>query len=297
MILYKVIGGHSRRRMPKKEKLSSVARETLQVNVDTLTPVEAMQAGFGTLTREKEQDGFETLIRGGKRGEELNNANETLLLNETKSTVKEKLHAVHFVCYSAVKRGLDFVFATVFLILLAPLFVVVAIAIKLDSNGPVFFRQTRTGRYGKEFRIIKFRSMVADNDVMDTSCDDQYTRVGKFIRKTSIDELPQFINVFLGQMSFVGPRPWVTEYYSNMNEMERRRCLVRPGITGLAAAKGRNGLSIFEKIELDLEYVEKFSFVMDVKVVFLTMKQIFISEEVDAGKAGINNEIELLKNR
>ena len=283
--------------MPKKEKLSSVARETLQVNVDTLTPVEAMQAGFGTLTREKEQDGFETLIRGGKRGEELNNANETLLLNETKSTVKEKLHAVHFVCYSAVKRGLDFVFATVFLILLAPLFVVVAIAIKLDSNGPVFFRQTRTGRYGKEFRIIKFRSMVADNDVMDTSCDDQYTRVGKFIRKTSIDELPQFINVFLGQMSFVGPRPWVTEYYSNMNEMERRRCLVRPGITGLAAAKGRNGLSIFEKIELDLEYVEKFSFVMDVKVVFLTMKQIFISEEVDAGKAGINNEIELLKNR
>ena len=283
--------------MPKKEKLSSVARETLQVNVDTLTPVEAMQAGFGTLAREKEQDGFETLIRGGKRGEELNDANETLLLNETKSTVKEKLHAVHFVCYSAVKRGLDFVFATVFLILLAPLFVVVAIAIKLDSKGPVFFRQTRTGRYGKEFRIFKFRSMVADNDVMDTSCDDQYTRVGKFIRKTSIDELPQFINVFLGQMSFVGPRPWVTEYYSNMNEMERRRCLVRPGITGLAAAKGRNGLSIFEKIELDLEYVEKFSFVMDVKVVFLTMKQIFVSEEVDAGKAGINNEIELLKNR
>ena len=283
--------------MPKKEKLSSVARETLQVNVDTLTPVEAMQAGFGTLTREKEQDGFETLIRGGKRGEELNDINETLLLNETKSTVKEKLHAVHFVCYSAVKRGLDFVFATVFLILLAPLFVVVAIAIKLDSKGPVFFRQTRTGRYGKEFRIFKFRSMVADNDVMDTSCDDQYTRVGKFIRKTSIDELPQFINVFLGQMSFVGPRPWVTEYYSNMNEMERRRCLVRPGITGLAAAKGRNGLSIFEKIELDLEYVEKFSFVMDVKVVFLTMKQIFISEEVDAGKAGIHDDIRELKKR
>ena len=283
--------------MPKKEKLSSVARETLQVNVDTLTPVEAMQAGFGTLTREKEQDGFETLIRGGKRGEELNDTNETLLLNETKSTVKEKLHAVHFVCYSAVKRGLDFVFATVFLILLAPLFVVVAIAIKLDSKGPVFFRQTRTGRYGKEFRIFKFRSMVADNDVMDTSCDDQYTRVGKFIRKTSIDELPQFINVFLGQMSFVGPRPWVTEYYSNMNEMERRRCLVRPGITGLAAAKGRNGLSIFEKIELDLEYVEKFSLSMDVKVVFLTMKHIVSGKGASSNKGVIHEELEALRGR
>lgn len=283
--------------MPKKEKLSSVARETLQVNVDTLTPVEAMQAGFGTLTREKEQDGFETLIRGGKRGEELNDANETLLLNETKSTVKEKLHAVHFVCYSAVKRGLDFVFATVFLILLAPLFVVVAIAIKLDSKGPVFFRQTRTGRYGKEFRIFKFRSMVADNDVMDTSCDDQYTRVGKFIRKTSIDELPQFINVFLGQMSFVGPRPWVTEYYSNMNEMERRRCLVRPGITGLAAAKGRNGLSIFEKIELDLEYVEKFSLVMDVKVVGITVWTVLSGKGASSNKGVIHEELEALRGR
>ena len=132
---------------------------------------------------------------------------------------------------------------------------------------------------------------------MNTKCEDQYTKVGKLIRRTSIDELPQFINVFLGQMSFIGPRPWIPQYWQNMNEMERGRTKVRPGITGLAAARGRNGLTIFEKIDYDLEYVENYSLWMDMKVIVYTFRQVFVGEEVDAGKAGIHDEIKELKTR
>ncbi|MBR2840114.1 sugar transferase [Candidatus Saccharibacteria bacterium] len=192
---------------------------------------------------------------------------------------------------------LDFVLSVSMLVVLAPLFVVVAIVIKIDSPGPVLFLQERVGRNGRVFRICKFRSMAADNDMRDTSCEDRYTRVGGLLRRTSIDELPQLLNVMLGQMSFIGPRPWVEEYWNNMNERERERAKVRPGITGLAAAKGRNGLSVFEKIGYDLEYVRDFGFFEDVKVVFLTVKTVISGEEVDAGKSGIQDDIGALKAR
>ena len=145
--------------------------------------------------------------------------------------------------------------------------------------------------------MYKFRSMVADNDIRDATCNDKYTRVGKFIRRTSIDELPQLINVVRGQMSFIGPRPWIVEYWENMNEIERGRAAVRPGITGLAAAKGRNGLNVFEKIGYDLEYVRNFSFRQDVKVVFLTIGTVLKGDEVDAGKGRIHDDIKDLKKR
>lgn len=215
--------------------------------------------------------------------------------NNTLTNIKQNgLREVRFATYSVVKRVFDLVISATFLVLLSPVFVVVAVAIKIDSEGPVFFKQERTGKDGKVFRMYKFRSMVADNDVLDNSCGDKYTRVGGVLRKTSLDELPQFINVFLGQMSFIGPRPWIHEYYTNMNEEERRRCLVRPGITGLAAAKGRNGLTVFEKIAYDLEYVRNFSLLQDAKVIFLTFRQLVRSEEVNVGKAGIHNEIDEL---
>ena len=197
--------------------------------------------------------------------------------------------------YGALKRSFDLITSSVLLVGLLPLFAVVAVAIKIDSPGPVFFRQKRTGKNGKEFEILKFRSMVADNDMRDTTCEDKHTRLGVKLRKTSIDELPQLINVLKGQMTFVGPRPWIPEYYENMNERERRRYTVRPGITGLAAAKGRNGLDVFEKISYDLEYVDNYSFKQDVKVVVLTVRQLFKHEEVDAGKGKIHNDIEDLK--
>ena len=198
--------------------------------------------------------------------------------------------------YRVVKRTFDFVFAFVGLVAASPLFLIVAIAIKLNSKGPVFFRQKRTGRYGKEFDIMKFRSMAADNDVRDLSKKDQYTAVGRFIRRTSIDELPQLINIVKGEMSFIGPRPWIPEYWENMNDKQRERCAVRPGITGLAQAKGRNGITIFEKIGYDLEYVQSKSIAMDLKIMALTIRTAVVGEGVDAGKSGISNEIEELKN-
>lgn len=178
---------------------------------------------------------------------------------------------------------------------LSPLFAAVAVAVKLDSPGPVFFRQKRTGKNGKEFEILKFRSMVVDNDMRDASCEDEYTKLGKRLRKTSIDELPQLINVLEGQMTFVGSRPWVPEYYENMNERERRRYTVCPGITGLAAVRGRNGLDVFEKIGYDLEYVDNYSLRQDIEVVALTVRQVFKHDEVDAGKGKIHNDIKDLK--
>jgi lipopolysaccharide/colanic/teichoic acid biosynthesis glycosyltransferase len=193
--------------------------------------------------------------------------------------------------YGALKRGIDLLFSMLMLLILLPLFLVVAVLIKLDSAGPVFFRQERTGKNGKVFKIMKFRSMMADNDVRDASCDDKYTRFGKILRRTSIDELPQLINVLKGEMAFIGPRPWVPEYFENMNERERRRVEVRPGITGLAAAKGRNDLSIFEKINYDLEYVANYSLRQDVKVVFLTVKTVVSKEGAEAGKQKVHNEI------
>ena len=209
----------------------------------------------------------------------------------------ERLRAIHFALYGIVKRVLDFVMAAAMILVLSPLFVVVAMAIKIDSPGPVFFRQERTGKNGRRFMICKFRSMVADNDLFDNSCGDRYTRVGRFIRRTSIDELPQLFNILIGQMSFIGPRPWVTEYWTNMTEEERERGRVLPGITGLAAAKGRNGLTVFQKIEYDLEYVRNYSLKQDVKILFLTVWTVTKGEGVDAGKQGVRDDLESLKAR
>lgn len=197
--------------------------------------------------------------------------------------------------YYHAKRVLDLVLATILIVAFSPLFVIVSLLIKIDSRGPVFFRQERVGKDGKIFRIFKFRSMVASNDMRDTSCRDEYTRVGKVIRRLSIDELPQLFNVVMGQMAFVGPRPWVVEYWTNMNEEERERAKVLPGITGLAQVKGRNGISIFQKIEYDIIYVNNFSFKQDVKIVLLTIKTVLSGSGVDAGKEGVMDDIRNLR--
>ena len=199
--------------------------------------------------------------------------------------------------YATIKRVMDFVFATMLVVIFSPLFLLVAVLIKIDSKGPVFFRQERVGKDGKVFRIFKFRSMVFDNDMRDYSCRDQYTRMGGVLRRLSFDELPQLFNVIAGEMSFVGPRPWVTEYWTNMNKEERLRASVLPGITGLAQGKGRNGISIFQKIEYDIIYVQNFSFRQDVKILFLTVKAVFSGKGVDAGKEGVLGDIRNLKTR
>jgi len=197
--------------------------------------------------------------------------------------------------YEVLKRFLDLVFALFLLFLFAPIMLIVAIAIKLDSEGPALFVQTRSGKNGKEFQMYKFRSMSVCNDVHNFSEENQLTSIGKFLRATSLDELPQLFNIVKGEMSFIGPRPWITDYEQYFNQNQKRRLEVLPGITGLAQASGRNNLSVKEKIDLDIYYVDHISFLMDLKVVLGTVRTVLQRQGTEISKTGIKNELEELK--
>lgn len=214
-----------------------------------------------------------------------------------KVTTRRIMSRIRVVAFAGTKFLFDRLLAILGLIILSPLMIVISIIIKLDSRGPVFFRQIRTGKRGKNFTMYKFRTMVASNDVYDFSKEDQHTKIGKFLRKTSLDELPQFISIAMGKMSFIGPRPWIPDYYENMNDIQRHRCDVRPGLTGLAQVKGRNTITIFDKIKYDLKYIKDYSLTQDVKIIFLTIKAVFSANGADAGKGTIQNELEDLKNQ
>ena len=193
------------------------------------------------------------------------------------------------------KRLFDIVSSGIGLLCLAPVFVVMAIWIKLDSRGPVFYRQTRVGRYGRDFRIFKFRSMRVGSDkgrqMTVGERDPRITRSGYFIRRYKIDELPQLINVFLGDMSIVGPRPEVRKYVDLYSEEQRKVFQVRPGITDLASIKYRNENELLsqvddpdtyyidvimpDKLAINLEYIRHQSFMGDIKIIFNTLFKIF----------------------
>lgn len=181
-----------------------------------------------------------------------------------------------------VKRFFDFIFSIFGLIILLPVMLLIALVIRIDSNGPIIFKQARLGKYGKEFFILKFRTMVNNAEEMGTGLfnypnDPRVTRVGKLLRKTSMDELPQLFNILRGDMSFVGPRPPVTYElgsYEQFTEELKKRFTVMPGVTGLAQVSGRNELSWDEKIKLDLEYIKKYSkwgLFLDFKIIILTI--------------------------
>lgn len=197
--------------------------------------------------------------------------------------------------FAGIKFLFDRFLAIFGLIMASPLMLIIAIAIKIDSKGHVLFKQERTGKGGKNFYIYKFRTMVEKNDVHDFSKADQHTKVGKILRKTSLDELPQLFSIAIGKMSFIGPRPWIPDYYENMNDEQRHRCDVRPGLTGLAQCMGRNDLTIFKKIEYDIEYIKNYSLIQDLKIIFLTIKTVFTANGADAGKSTIENELNDLK--
>ena len=194
-----------------------------------------------------------------------------------------------------VKRALDLIGASLLFVLTLPVSLVVSIAIKLSSHGPIIFRQQRSGQHGHNFTMYKFRTMAHDNDVHDATKGDHVTTIGRILRIASLDELPQLINVIKGDMSFIGPRPWITEYYKSMSTKQRRRYNVRPGITGLAQAYGRNNLTIHEKIAYDLEYVDNISLHEDIKVIFVTIKTLFDHEAHELGKGGIHDELDILR--
>lgn len=193
------------------------------------------------------------------------------------------------------KRFLDTIGAILLLPPIAPAMLVLAIAIKLTSPGPVLFRQKRTGLHGKPFMMYKFRSMSADNDVHDATSENKTTRVGSLMRRTSLDELPQIINVLIGDMSFIGPRPWITEYHRHLTKRQKQRTSVRPGITGRAQSYGRNMLSIHDKIEHDLTYVKRISLVEDLRIVVQTLKTLGNKSIVEISKHGIHHELAELR--
>jgi lipopolysaccharide/colanic/teichoic acid biosynthesis glycosyltransferase len=178
-----------------------------------------------------------------------------------------------------MKRTLDLLLSLLALLLLSPLLLTAALAVALEDGLPVFFSQTRVGRGGREFRMFKFRSMRRDAAAMGpyfTSANDpRITRVGRFIRRTSIDELPQIINVLRGDMSLVGPRPDVPAQQSLYTPDDwARRCAVRPGITGLAQAKIRSDGTPEQRLALDLRYADEASVWFDLKIMFWTLKRL-----------------------
>ncbi len=207
----------------------------------------------------------------------------------------EQAKTSSFSLYKYFKRFFDIVISLMVLIVFAIPMLLIAVAIKLDSKGPVFFKQKRTGKNGKEFNLYKFRSMTVDNDVLNFKSENKLTKVGKFIRKTSLDEISQVFNIIKGDMSWIGPRPWIPSYYENFTEEQKRRVEVLPGLTGLAQAKGRNNLSIFDKIKYDIEYVDNISLKMDIKIIFLTIKSVLSKEGAELSKMGIKDELEDLK--
>ncbi|GED69126.1 hypothetical protein BRE01_28280 [Brevibacillus reuszeri] len=180
---------------------------------------------------------------------------------------------------SCLKNVLDFSFALLILLLLLPLLLLVAIAIWFDSSGPVLFRQKRVGKYGKEFTIYKFRTMYVDSPQEGVSpsaaTDPRITRFGRILRKTSMDELPQLINILRGEMSFVGPRPEqkmiVEKVYSYY---EKQRWLVKPGITGLWQISPDRNKPIHENLHHDFSYIQNLTFALDVKIVYKTIRVI-----------------------
>lgn len=195
------------------------------------------------------------------------------------------------IIYLFLKRTIDILGSGIGLIILSPIFILVALAIKIeDPKGKVFFVQERCGKNNKLFKMYKFRSMISnaeelleelicenemDGPVFKIKEDPRITRVGRFIRKTSIDELPQLFNILMGDMSIVGPRPAIPHEVAEYNEYQKQRLLVKPGLTCIWQVSGRNSIGFDEWVDMDLEYIEKRNLWMDIKLIFKTVGVLF----------------------
>ena len=180
-----------------------------------------------------------------------------------------------------IKRIFDFFISFIFLIIALPFMILSSIFIKLDSSGPIFFVQERIGYKTQKFKIYKLRTMKTeafDEQGEKIRDRDRITRAGKIIRKLSLDELPQFLNVLKGEMSFIGPRPLLPRYLPFYTEEENRRHNVRPGITGLAQVNGRGFLQWEDRFKYDVKYVDNVSFLLDLKIIFMTIKSVLKRE-------------------
>ncbi|AOM13965.1 MULTISPECIES: sugar transferase [Bacillus cereus group] len=186
-----------------------------------------------------------------------------------------------------IKRPMDFILSLTAIIMLSPVFLIVAFLVKTRLGSPVLFKQERPGLNGTIFKMYKFRTMTDEKNENGELLPDsvRLTKFGKFLRSTSLDELPGLFNIFKGDMSIIGPRPLLVQYLPLYNEHQKRRHEVRPGLSGLAQVNGRNAISWEAKFNYDVEYVENISFITDWKIIFLTIKKVFIREGINSQTA------------
>ena len=184
-----------------------------------------------------------------------------------------------------LKRLIDFIVVFGVLVIIWPILLIMTLWLHFANRGAgAFFTQERPGQYGKIFKVIKFKTMTDERDESGNLLPDEkrLTKIGKFIRSTSIDELPQLINVLKGDMALIGPRPLLPQYLPLYSKEQARRHEVRPGITGWAQVNGRNAISWTKKFELDVWYVDHCSFLLDLKIIFLTIKKVFVREGISS---------------
>ncbi|MDM8101193.1 MULTISPECIES: sugar transferase [Oceanobacillus] len=191
--------------------------------------------------------------------------------------------------YLSFKRIIDFIISLILLVILSPLFIITAVLIKVDSRGPIIFKQPRIGRKGKTFKVWKFRTMIDNAESMGGGLttaekDPRITNIGNLLRKISIDEIPQLVNILKGDMSFIGPRPAPVVHLKKYNDYDKIRLKVLPGITGWAQVNGRNKLTWPERIEKDVWYVRNISFLLDIKILLKTIKVVLLSEGIYSGR-------------
>ncbi|KRG09600.1 sugar transferase [Lederbergia galactosidilytica] len=188
-----------------------------------------------------------------------------------------------------IKRVIDFIGSLIGVVIISPILIFIALAIKLSSKGPVFFKQERLGKDGKIFKIIKFRTMIVNAEkigsglFVKTDSDNRITKIGKLLRATSLDELPQLLNVLFGEMSLVGPRPPVPQHpynYDEYSDFQRKRFEMKPGMTGLTQVTVRNSVSWEERIPIDVEYIERFNIWLDIKILLKTFQKLFKRESI-----------------
>ncbi len=204
-----------------------------------------------------------------------------------------------------IKRILDLILSLMALIVLIPLMIIIGILVRINLGSPIIFKQKRPGKNEKIFTLYKFRTMTDKRDIDGNLLPDEYrlTKFGKFLRSTSLDELPELINIIKGDMAIVGPRPLLVEYLPYYTEEEKHRHDVRPGLTGLAQVNGRNEISWEEKLKYDTEYIKEISFYSDLKIIFKTIKKtikrkdIKMGKELQFGKLNVEREKKVVDNR
>lgn len=186
-----------------------------------------------------------------------------------------------------IKRIIDIIVSFIAMIILSPVYLIISLLILIIDGRPIFFTQDRTGRDGKNFKIYKFRTMV----------NRKVTKLGIILRMFSLDELPQLLNVLKGDMSLIGPRPWVPEYYENFTEEQKKRADVRPGMIGLAQVNGRNKIGIFKKLEYDTEYARKCNLLLDISIILKSFRVVLVKENLNNLAGYETSEIEVLRNQ